>query len=276
MQDAPKAVWSIPYVPVAFLPSLKKNFIVYRSSKVSSRPDCIFAIHQRWQSGLSRVYSNCCCSCSFEPEIINQSSHKIYSNNILNFQESTTILNACTKKSLETYWRYHVSRNLKNFEFADWLINAKIRIQNFSFTSLFFAQNLTHFFFSMEISWVPPCVCVCDDIYVFTNPSAWEECETRSIFKQSLTGAKLEFSFSYTCCHINVKNHSLPYYLPIVGKRIVRCIPFTIALVKCEYPRPGFELPSLCQFSSDDDHERLLIYISDEGWLGNLFMQSIM
>ena len=47
------------------------------------------------------MYSNCCCSCSFEPEIIRigQSSQKIYSNNILNFQESTTILNACTKKS---------------------------------------------------------------------------------------------------------------------------------------------------------------------------------
>ena len=40
-------------------------------------------------------------SCSFEPEIlkIGQSSHKMYSNNILNFQESTTILNACTKTS---------------------------------------------------------------------------------------------------------------------------------------------------------------------------------
>ena len=47
-----------------------------------------------------RVYSNCYCSCSFEAEIIKigQSSYKIYSNNILNFQESTTILNACTKK----------------------------------------------------------------------------------------------------------------------------------------------------------------------------------
>ena len=30
---------------------------------------------------------------------IDQSSHKMYSNKILNFQESTTILNACTKKS---------------------------------------------------------------------------------------------------------------------------------------------------------------------------------
>ena len=39
MQDAPKAVWSIPYVSVAFSPSLKQNFIAYRFSKVSSRPD---------------------------------------------------------------------------------------------------------------------------------------------------------------------------------------------------------------------------------------------
>ena len=47
------------------------------------------------------VYSNCLCTCSFEPEIIKigQSSHKMYCNNIVNFQESTAILNACTKKS---------------------------------------------------------------------------------------------------------------------------------------------------------------------------------
>ena len=46
------------------------------------------------------MYFNCCCSCLFKAEIIKigQSSHKIYSNKILNFQESTTILNACTKK----------------------------------------------------------------------------------------------------------------------------------------------------------------------------------
>ena len=101
MQDAPKAVWSIPYDSVAFFPSLKHNFIAYRSSKMPSRPDCIFEIHQLWQSGFCRVYSNSCCIYWFEPEIIKsgESSHKIYRNNILNFQESTTILNACTKKS---------------------------------------------------------------------------------------------------------------------------------------------------------------------------------
>ena len=100
MQDGPKAVWSIPHISVAFSPSLKQNFIAYRSSKVSSRPDCIFEIHQLWQSGFSRVYSNSYCSCSFGLEIIKngQSSHKMDSNKMLNFQESTIILNACTKK----------------------------------------------------------------------------------------------------------------------------------------------------------------------------------
>ena len=91
MQDRSKAVWSMPNVSVAFFPSLKQNFIAYRSFKVS---DCIFEIHQLWQSGFCKVYSNFCCRCSFEPEFIKigQSSHKMYRNN-LDFQESTTILN---------------------------------------------------------------------------------------------------------------------------------------------------------------------------------------
>ena len=96
-----KSSLKLPYVSVAFFPSLKQNFIAYCSSKVSSYPDRIFEIHQLWQSDFSRVYSNCCCSCSFEPEIIKigQSFYKMYSNNILNFQESMTILNAYTKKA---------------------------------------------------------------------------------------------------------------------------------------------------------------------------------
>ena len=90
-----------------FFPSLKQNLIACRTSKVSSLPDCNFEIHQLWQSGFRRVYSYLSCSCLFEAEImkIGQSSHKIYSNNIVNFQVSTTILNACTKKK---------SRNLLN------------------------------------------------------------------------------------------------------------------------------------------------------------------
>ena len=95
------ARWNIPYISVAFFPSLKHNFIAYRSSKVSPCPDCIFEIHQLWKSGFSRVYSNSCCSCSFESEIIKtcQLPHKMYSNNTVNFQGFTTILNACIKKS---------------------------------------------------------------------------------------------------------------------------------------------------------------------------------
>ena len=91
MQDGRKAVWSIPYVYVAFFPSLKQNFIAYHSCKVSSCLDCIFEIHQLWESGFSRVYSSCFCRCSFEPEIIKigHSSHTMYNNNIVNFQEST-------------------------------------------------------------------------------------------------------------------------------------------------------------------------------------------
>ena len=89
------------HIFVAFFPSLKQNFIAYHSSKVSSCSDCIFEILKLWQSSFSRVYSNCCCSCWFEPEIIKigLSFHNMYSNNILNIQESMTILNACTKKS---------------------------------------------------------------------------------------------------------------------------------------------------------------------------------
>ena len=98
MQDCRKTVWSIPYVSVVLFPKFKTEFFTYRSSKMS---DCIFQIHQLWQSGFNRVYFHCCCSCYFEPEIIKigQSSYKTYSNNILTFQECATILNACTKRS---------------------------------------------------------------------------------------------------------------------------------------------------------------------------------
>ena len=99
MQDGQKAVWSIPYISAAIFPSLKQNFIAYHSSKMSWRPDCIFEIYQWWQSGFSRVYSNSCCSCSFEAEIIKigQSSHKMYSNNIQNFLRVYDN-SKCTKK----------------------------------------------------------------------------------------------------------------------------------------------------------------------------------
>ena len=104
-----------------FFPSLKQNFISYRSPKVS---DCILEIHQLWQSGFCRVYFNCCCSCSLEAEIISigQSSHKMYSNNIVNFKESTRISNACTKTVLSYAPRTSSLANLNKTKKICWVL----------------------------------------------------------------------------------------------------------------------------------------------------------
>ena len=74
----------------------------------------------KWQSGFSRMYSNCCCSCWFEAEIIKigQSSHKRYSNNIVNFSRVYGNFKCLYKKSQEIYWMHHVcisSGFLSNF-----------------------------------------------------------------------------------------------------------------------------------------------------------------
>ena len=62
------------------------------------------------------MYSNCCCSCSFEPEIIKirRSSHKMYSNNIVNLQAFTIFLNACTKKCGNLLKAPRISLQIKN------------------------------------------------------------------------------------------------------------------------------------------------------------------
>ena len=54
------------------------------------------------------------------------------------------------------------------------------------------------------------------------------------IFKESSKGFNSEFTFSKTGCHAKVKQHSLSYYLPIAGGRIVVCIPFQKVLVLCD------------------------------------------
>ena len=69
------------------------------------------------------MYSNSYCSSSFESEIIKfgQSSHKMYSYTILNFEESTIILNARTKKSVNLsyaprIWHQIFLLNTNNFQ----------------------------------------------------------------------------------------------------------------------------------------------------------------
>ena len=125
-------------------PSLKPNFITYLSSKVSPRPDCIFEIHQLWQSGFSRVYSNCC---SFEPKIIkvDKSSHKMYSNNILNFQECTTILNGCTTPRLFSWAVWHSCRmGARNQEQTRGRIGPQLRLGNLRVGELHFCPLVRH------------------------------------------------------------------------------------------------------------------------------------
>ena len=69
---------------------------------------------------------------------------------------------------------------------------------------------------------------------LFTKPSARAGYDTRSIFKRSLTGLKSEFSFSQASCLTKAEEHSLSYYLPIAGGRIIGFIPFPRVLVLCE------------------------------------------
>ena len=63
------------------------------------------------------------------------------------------------------------------------------------------------------------------------TPPARAGYDSRSIFKQSLTGLNSEFSFSLTSCLTNAEEPSLSYYLPIAGGRIIGFIPFP-----CPFP----------------------------------------
>ena len=77
---------------------------------------------------------------------------------------------------------------------------------------------------------------------LFTNPSAWAGYDTRSIFKRSLTGLNSEFSFSKTSCLTKAEEHSLSYYLPIAGRRIIGFIPFPRVLVLCEMQSVSYRI----------------------------------
>ena len=67
-----------------------------------------------------------------------------------------------------------------------------------------------------------------------TNTSTWAGCDIRLIFKRCLTGFNSEFFFSLTGCLTKAKKPSLPYHLPIAGRRIIGFISFPKVLVLCE------------------------------------------
>ena len=111
MQDAPKAVRSIPIRFCGIFSKFKTEFYCISLSES--------VLTFSW------VYSNSCCSCWFEPEIIEieQSSYKMNSNKILNFQEYTTILNACTKKSRNLLNASGIFLHHRGIEYSNEAIN---------------------------------------------------------------------------------------------------------------------------------------------------------
>ena len=88
------------------------------------------------------------------------------------------------------------------------------------------------------------------------NPSARAGYDTRSIFKQSLTGLNSEFSFSQTSCLTKAEEPSLPYYLPIDGGRIIGFMPFPKVLVLCEMQSVSSRIWThvAVSISYDDNH----------------------
>ena len=72
------------------------------------------------------------------------------------------------------------------------------------------------------------------DYSYLPTPPLGQDTTQGQIFKRSLIGLNSEFSFSSTSCLTKAEEHSLPYYLPIAGGRIIGFIPFPRVLVLCE------------------------------------------
>ena len=104
------------------------------------------------------------------------------------------------------------------------------------------------------------------------NPSARAGYDTRSVFKQSLTGLNSEFSFSSTNCPTKAEEPSLPYYLPIAGGRIIGFIPFPRVLVLCEMQsiRSRIWTRVTVSISCDDKHYTMdtSIFLPPPAWAG--------
>ena len=124
-----------------------------------------------WQSIFSRVYSTCCCRCLFGPEIIKigQSSHKMYSNNILNFHESTSILNTCTKKSrnLLNAPRIYLSIYLSIYLFCYTLIHLSL---SYLFIQLSFYLSISVYYLSIYLSLrIYLSVCLSESVHIYLS-----------------------------------------------------------------------------------------------------------
>ena len=74
-------------------------------------------------------------------------------------------------------------------------------------------------------------------VCIYPPPPLQAGCNMRSIFKQNTTGLNSEISFSYIGCLSSTKESTLPYYLPIVGERTDKFIPFPRTLAQSETQR---------------------------------------
>ena len=106
--------------------------------------------------------------------------------------------------------------------------------------------------------------------FVFSYHPTQAGCYTRSIFMQSLTCLKSEFFFS-TNCYTKVKEHSLPYYLPIAEGRIV-------VLSEMQTALSSFWTQLAISISNDNEHyyvtsplNGLSIYDANQ-WVTNIFV----
>ena len=123
-----------------------------------------------------RVYSNSCCSCSFEPEIIkiSQSSHKMYSNNILNFWRVYDNFKCLSKKVWKliegtTYpytcrfmWLYNIS----------WLLILFSELNSsFLFKHVAFCKLKTNLHFIGRFMWLFEVTHIFSDVNIFIRHS---------------------------------------------------------------------------------------------------------
>ena len=97
----------------------------------------------------------------------------------------------------------------------------------------------------VRLNWM---VCkIGESIIIFTQPlrsgRIWHK-----VFKWSLTGLNSEFT--------RAEELSLPYYLPIAGRRIIGFIPFPRVLVLCEMQSVSFRIWTrvAVSISYDDNH----------------------
>ena len=69
----------------------------------------------------------------------------------------------------------------------------------------------------------------------------------RPSLSRSTTSLNSNFYFYYTDCHTRVEDPSLPYYLPIAGRRIIACISFLrVFIVDNIFDGGIFSLVNLC------------------------------